>query len=105
MDPYEDVVMTSCTKKDVMHNNSTETITKPAPKWSSKSWDHKTSQQQDSPPAWTQEAYRPQRGKHTLCYPRWGGGVPTLVGGVPTLGGGGTYLVGGYLLWWGGYLL
>ena len=57
-----------------------------------------------------QEAYHPPRGKHMLCYPRWGGyllwwggtyhggGVPTLVGGtysgggVPTLGGGGTYL-------------
>ena len=50
---------------------------------------------QDSPPAWTQEAYRPLRGKHMFCYHRWGG-VPTLVGErVPTL-------VGGYLLWWGG---
>ena len=87
---------------------------------------------QESPPAWTQEAYRPLRGKHMLCYPRWeggylpwwGGGVPTLVGGgtypggggVPTLGWGGTYprlgvptldwgvptLVGWYLPWWGG---
>ena len=49
--------------------------------------------QQDSPPAWTQEAYRPPRGKHMLCYPRWGG-VPTLVGGTYP-GGGGTYSGGG----------
>ena len=66
---------------------------------------------QDSPPAWTQEAYRPLCGKHTLCYPRWGG-VPTLVGGgtysgggVPTLVGGGTYPGGGVPTLVGGYLL
>ena len=58
-----------------------------------------------------QEAYRPLRGKHTLCYPRWG--VPTLVGGtysggeylpwwgVPTLVGGTYPRWGGYLPWWG----
>ena len=80
--------------------------------------------QQDSSPAWTQEAYCPLHGKHTLCYPGAGGylprwGVPTLVGGylpwwgVPTLVGGtypgggylprwgGTYPGGGYLPWWG----
>ena len=50
---------------------------------------------QDSPPAWTQEAYRPLRGKHTLCYPRWGGG-----GYLPWWGV--TYPGGGYLPWWGG---
>ena len=74
----------------------------------------KQMKKQDSPPAWTQEAYRPPGGKHTLFYPRWGGGtypggrVPTLVGGTYS-GRGGTYpgggvptLVGGYLPWLGG---
>ena len=58
---------------------------------------HEVYLKQDSPPAWTQEAYRPLRGKHMLCYPRWGGG--TYPGG-----GGGTYPGGGrgYLPWWGG---
>ena len=50
---------------------------------------------QDSPPAWTQEAYHPPRGKHMLCYPR---GVATLVGGGGSYSsGGGTYPGGGYL--------
>ena len=30
--------------------------------------------QQESPPAWTQEAYRPLRSKYSFCCPTWGGG-------------------------------
>ena len=49
--------------------------------------------QQESPPALTQEAYRPQRSKCFLCCSLCPGGggvvVPILVGeGVPTLAGG-----------------
>ena len=46
---------------------------------------------QESPPAWTQEAYRPRRIKYSICYPRWG-----------TSPGRGTPPVrsdGGYLRW------
>ena len=39
--------------------------------------------QKESPPVWTQEAYRPPRSKHTLC---------CSGRGVPTLGEGGGYL-------------
>ena len=35
---------------------------------------------QESPPAWTQEAYRPRRIKYSICYLRWG---TPLAGGVP----------------------
>ena len=45
---------------------------------------------QESPPAWTQEAYRLPRSKCSLC---WGGGTPSSHGG------------GGYPIqswWWGG---
>ena len=36
----------------------------------------------ESPPAWTQEAYRPQRIKYSICYPRWGTSPrPGLTGG------------------------
>ena len=38
--------------------------------------------QQESPPAWTQEAYRPPRSKCSLC---WGwGGTQSQVGGYPS---------------------
>ena len=46
---------------------------------------------QESPPAWTQEAYRPWRIKYSICYMRWGTPPgrgtpqPDLMGG--TLGG------------------
>ena len=46
--------------------------------------------QQESPPAWTQEAYRPPRSKYTVCCSDGGGGYPLLGGLVP--------LPGGYLL-------
>ena len=37
---------------------------------------------QKSPPAWTQEAYRPLRSKYSLCCPISGGkGTPVLTGG------------------------
>ena len=45
--------------------------------------EYKDRNQQESPPAWTQEAYRPSCSKCSLC--RWGGG------GYPIQ------------LWWGGY--
>ena len=41
---------------------------------------------QDSPPAWTQEAYRPQHIKYSICYPRWGTPPPAR-----SDGGGGTW--------------
>ena len=44
--------------------------------------------QQESPPAWTQEAYRPRRIKYSICFPKWG--TPSrsnwgrgIQGGVP----------------------
>ena len=37
--------------------------------------------EQESPPAWTQEAYRPRRIKYLLSYPGCGGGT----GGTPSL--------------------
>ena len=44
--------------------------------------------QQESPPAWTQEAYRPPRSKCSLC---WRGVVPRPIsGGVPHLRSGGV---------------
>ena len=73
--------------------------------------------EKESPPAWTQEAYRPRRIKYSICCPIPGGGgagVPTMARGVPTLVGGylpclgGTYLGQpvptldrGYLPWLG----
>ena len=45
--------------------------------------------EQDSPPAWTQEAYCPPRSKCTLCSTGQDGGYPTLTwlgGGYPILG-------------------
>ena len=39
---------------------------------------------QESPPAWTQEAYRPPCRKYSLCCPNWV--PPNLAGGVPDLG-------------------
>ena len=57
--------------------------------------------QQESPPAWTQEAYRPLRSKCSLCC--WGRGVPhpVMVGGGVTLSshGGGRVPI---QFWWGG---
>ena len=50
----------------------------------------KQSQKQESPPAWTQEAYRPPRSKCSLCW--WGGGTPSSHGGVPH-----SVMVGGTL--------
>ena len=41
--------------------------------------------QQDSPPAWTQEAYRPPRSEYFCCSNRGGGDTPSLLG-VPQLG-------------------
>ena len=41
---------------------------------------------QESPPAWTQEAYRPLCSKYSLCCPNWvppRGGTRTPPGGVP----------------------
>ena len=34
-------------------------------------WREKTFQKQESPPAWTQEAYRPRCSKYSLCCPNW----------------------------------
>ena len=49
--------------------------------------------EQEGPPAWTQEAYRPPRSKHTLCCLGGGGGGTYPRQGVPTLGRGvGVYL-------------
>ena len=52
---------------------------------------------QDSPPAWTQEAYRPPRSEYSFCCPNWGWGVPHPRsrswwggGGYPIPGQGGT---------------
>ena len=57
--------------------------------------------QQESPPAWTQETYRPRRIKFSICCPVPGGtpcrGVP-LLGGTPSLGGGGAPARGCLLL-------
>ena len=51
--------------------------------------------QQDSPPAWTQEAYRPQRISYSIRFPIRGGG-----GRSPTLAEGYLHwLGGGYLPW------
>ena len=50
---------------------------------------------QESPPAWTQEAYCLLHSKHTPCCSGGGGYLPWWGEGVPTL-------VGGYLPWWGG---
>ena len=49
---------------------------------------------QESPSAWTQEAYRPPRSKYSLCCSVWREGRGTYPGwGVPALDGGGvTYL-------------
>ena len=72
-------------------------------------------QQQESPPAWTQEAYRPPHSKCSLCWlgtsaSHGGGGTPSshgrglphlvMVGGVPH-----PVMVGRYPIqsWWGGY--
>ena len=68
---------------------------------------------QESPPAWTQEAYRPPRSKYLLCcsdswgYLPWlgGGGDTYAEWGLPTLAGGYLPWIGGYLPWPGrGYL-
>ena len=58
---------------------------------------------QESPPAWTQEAYRPRRIKYSICYPRWGTprwgnpqpGVMGYLRWVPPIG----WLPSGYPLW------
>ena len=58
---------------------------------------------QDSPPAWTQQPYRPPCSKSLAG----GGGVPTSIGDTYLGQGRGTYLgQGGYLPWprWGTYL-
>ena len=31
-----------------------------------------TTHLKESPPAWTQEAYRPRRIKYSICFPKWG---------------------------------
>ena len=66
---------------------------------------------QESPPAWTQEAYRQRRIKYSICYPVRGGyppfGVPpwpVLTGGyprwgTPCRGTPGKVQLGGYLRW------
>ena len=65
--------------------------------------------QQESPPAWTQEAYRPHRIKYSICYLRWG--TPRQGYPRPSLMGGGGYPRWGTLpppsrgtpgqVWWG----
>ena len=81
---------------------------------------HKICPEQESPPAWTQKAYRPRHIKYSICCPIWGGGgtylgqggtyfgfwgnLPqlgcTYLGqGITYLGQGGTYLGRGYLSW------
>ena len=40
---------------------------------------------QESPPVWTQEAYRPRCIKYSICYLRWGTPMPGLMG-VPEVG-------------------
>ena len=44
--------------------------------------------EQESPPAWTQEAYRPPCSEYSFCCPTWvppgGGGPGTPPGGVPS---------------------
>ena len=50
-------------------------------------WYLNTLKQQESPPAWTQEAYRPPRIKYSICYLRWGTS-PTGVPSRPGLMGG-----------------
>ena len=50
---------------------------------------------QESPPAWTQEPYRPRRIKYSICFPKWGyPNSPPPAGGTPRPG-----LTGGYLRW------
>ena len=53
---------------------------------------NKSMKRQESPPAWTQEAYRPLCSKYSLCCPNWvppGGvpGTPPSTPPVPPLGG------------------
>ena len=60
---------------------------------------HRSLKQQESPPAWTQESYRPHRIKYSICCPIWV--VPTLVGGVHTLAGRCLPWLGGTYLGWG----
>ena len=66
-----------------------------------KFWKH--FHEQESPPAWTQEAYRPPCSKYTLCWS--GGGTPggaPCQGGVPQVG---PYLdLDGGVLWAGSHL-
>ena len=59
---------------------------------------------QESPPAWTQEAYRPSRSKRMLCCSSGGGGGTYPRQGGTYLLGGGTYLPGGAVptFWVGG---
>ena len=50
-----------------------------------RSWKKKL--QQDSTPAWTQEAYRPPHSKYSFCSPIWGeGSTLSLVRGYPIPG-------------------
>ena len=42
---------------------------------------------QESPPAWTQEAYRPPCSDYSFCCPNWVPPHPDLAGGVPCQGG------------------
>ena len=48
----------------------------------------KTFAQQESRPAWTQEAYRPRRIKYSICFPKWG----TPRQGYPSARSDGGYL-------------
>ena len=56
---------------------------------------------QESPPTWTQEAYRPQRNKYSVCCPILGRGVPNLAGGYLPWGTPSSWPGWGYLSWWG----
>ena len=47
-----------------------------------------TKWEQESPPAWTQEAYRPPRSKYTLCCSDWGYLLPPLSRSQVRMGGG-----------------
>ena len=53
---------------------------------------------QESPPAWTQEAYRPRHIKYSICYPVRGGVHPP-VEVTPTIGVTPSQVWWGYLRW------
>ena len=72
----------------------------------------KTLTEQESPPAWMQEAYRPRRIKYSVWYPKWGTpqqGYPPArfdrggtQGGEPPTPSRGTVWRAPGQVWWGG---